>query len=227
MTQENQPQAGSPGNQPPPTLPVRTIPVKNLDSKCTVLGVTAFAVGAICLVLALLIVAARPQAFGIHRGDRGVRQLRELRSLKFPAQLPQARNLCTEQGFTILNSLSAGGFDSLGTFQIARIEPNADFADIQMVRDTAEGRAVVWARMVDRNGWKLDDIYFARANDRPIKIWASWAMTHQVAALAIIHSDEISADVNAFNTGLDTLSKLLNVVNQFRAFSQNSHSQRY
>lgn len=225
MNEENQPEAGSPGKQTPPPLAASTVPAKHPGSQFTVLGACAFAVGAACLVLALLITVNRHSVFRFRHP--GVRRLHELQLLNLPGQLPQARSLCTDHGFAILSGFSANGIDLLGSFQIVSRISNPDFTDVEMVRNSAEGKAVIWARMVNQGGWKLDDIYFKQAKERQIHLWASEAMSHPVRAWAVVHADEISTDVNAVNTGLDTLSRVLNVAAQLRALDQDSHSQRY
>jgi hypothetical protein len=225
MNEESQQQNKGPATTPPP-FPVSASVAKVPQSKFTFPGVCAFAGGAVCLVLALFIVVERPRAFGFHRRDHGLGHFRELRAFKLPEQLPQARSLCTPQGFAILSQLSGSGVNILAAFTPTAIETNLGFTDARMVLKTAEGKSVLWVRMVNRDGWKLDDVYIDTVKGCDIHWWASSAMEHPVAFMAACHADDIKAGVKAANSFLDTTSKFLSVISQLKALDQNSRSQR-
>ena len=225
MNEESKQQNKGPATTPPP-FPVPANAAKAPGSKFTFLGVGAFAAGAVCLVLALFIIVEKPRAFGFHRRDHGLGHFRELRLLKLPAQLPQAQSLCTPQGFAILSQLSSNGANILALFTPSTIEINKGFTDTRMILKTAEGNSVLWVRMVNENGWKLNDVYIGKVNGRDINWWSSKAMEHPVAFMAVCRADDIKAGVDAANTFLDTTSKFLSVINQLRALDQSSRTQR-
>jgi hypothetical protein len=87
----------------------------------------------------------------------------------------------------------------LATFRIAAAKENPNLTDIQMVRETADGTTIVYARMVDDNGWKFDDIYIAQAKGQPIKIWLSEAVENPLGtALGLVDWHQAAANANTF-----------------------------
>lgn len=75
-----------------------------------------------------------------------------------------------------------------------------------MVRDTADGTTVVFARMVDQNGWKFDDLYIKESNGQALNLWASAANEHPILTLMqLIDWNKAAANANEL---LDLCQKL-------------------
>ena len=209
------------GPKLPPPIPMQAGSGKHSRSGFSLVGFGAFAVGIICLGLAFVIVATKTQASDVPGRAHGVANLRALASLRFPADLQQARALCTDNGYSIVASCvtNANLGDFLGTYKITGMKYNPNLTDVRMVRDTADGKTIVWARMVNRDGWKFEDLYVERVNGKEWRWWMSKAIEHPVPAVLDYYSDDIGK-------GLDTATRVLEFFNQLKALDQDNHSSR-
>lgn len=139
-------------------------------------------------------------------GKPEVQALEKLCALNLSSQASQAQALCTARGLVMAQNLvDQQGKFPLATFRITSAKENPNLTDIQMVRETADGTTVVFARMLYENGWKFDDIYIQQANDQVKKIWLSDAIEHPILT-TLGQVDWKQAAENA-NTFLDLCQK--------------------
>ena len=146
-------------------------------------------------VLVLLVTAMFSGGDGrvaLGRNDPRRRVVESLTAMEFPSQLTNARPLCTGQGIDVLECFSTNSGEFMSTFTLGRAKVNPHLCDVEMSRDTVEGRTVIFLRLVEEKGmWKFQDSYLVQANGRPIKLWMSMVMAHPFISFAYVYSDEI------------------------------------
>ena len=134
-----------------------------------------------CLLIGILFLRGIGTAVKLN-GNPEVQALRSLCALNLSSQVLQAQDLCTARGLGIARQFadSQGKF-GLATFRIISLKANPSLTDIQMTRDTADGKTILYARMVDQNGWKFDDIYIVEAKGQALNVWVSDVIDHPFA----------------------------------------------
>jgi hypothetical protein len=176
------------------------------------LAILIVVVGVFIVLAASLLVGTATHG-GLGRRDPRRVTLQALTKFKFPSQLSQAEPLCTAEGFITLQGMATGG-NFLKTFTMGQIKSNPGLCDIQLVRDTVEGRTIIWVRMVDDNGWKFQDIYLEQTNGRPIKYWASYALQNPFTTFMGINSGEIADGLH--NTA-ERIKEFVDVINALKS----------
>lgn len=164
-----------PSSSAVPSAPSRRVPKSKISwwlTPCILTGI---------LFLGILMSVARHGGLGATinlNGKPEVKALRNLCAVNLSSQPSQAQALCTPRGLALAQQLSEGGKFRLATFSITSLKANPSLTDVQMVRDTADGKTVVFARMVDQSGWKFDDVYMVEAKGQPLNFWMSDANEH-------------------------------------------------
>lgn len=212
MENPNQPAAGK---VPPmlPSVPQSSPPVLTKADQHTAKSktnwlLTPWIIFAILLVGILMSAAGGKGVAGSINlnGKPEVQALNSLCSLNLSSQASRAQALCTARGLVMATNLAdEQGKFPLATFRITSAKENPNLTDIQMVRETADGTTIIFARMVDDHGWKFDDIYIAQAKGKPVKIWLSKAVEDPLGT-ALSQVDWHQAAANA-NTILDLCQK--------------------
>ena len=134
-----------------------------------------------CLLIGILFLRGFGTAVKLNRNPE-VQALKGLCSLNISSQVVQAQDLCTARGLGIARQFADNqGKFGLATFRITALKENPNLTDIQMVRDTADGKTIIYARMVDQNGWKFDDIYIVEAKGQSLNVWVSDVNEHPIA----------------------------------------------
>ena len=138
-------------------------------------------------------------------------------SLEYPAQTSNAQALCTTQGFTIFQSLvSESGLFAPSTFKVIGAKANPKLTDIEMVRDTAEGRSRIFVRMVDRGGWKFHDVYIAEHNGKKVNHFVSYMKEHPLLTFWESNGDDI----------LKTTEQTIDVIQKLKSLFGEDHQRQ-
>jgi hypothetical protein len=140
-------------------------------------------------------------AFGGSRFARRkeVTALNALCSLNLPEQLSQAQKLCTTQGFAIARELIVkDGYFVPASFKVTGIKTNPRFCDLEMVRESAEGKSRIAVRLLDQSGWKFHDVFIYQANGKPINLWCSYAIENPTLSALEVNWDDIKRTAKDF-----------------------------
>ena len=71
------------------------------------------------------------------------------------------------------------------------LKTNAQFCDIEMTRDSAEGKDRIHVRLVYDKSWKFENVFFNERQGKPCNLWASTMRDHPLATFAHLHGEEI------------------------------------
>lgn len=176
-----------------------------------------------CLIVSLLAYAttvlAREPAPAISENpsaSSGREIVKRLQSLDYPKQIAQAQSLCTGPGWSILVRLTADSRGFFHNFNLRQVKSNPDLMDVQLVRDTADGRSVIWVRLLDVNGvWKLNNVKFEKLNGFKINLWAQYIYRHPQALQQRLAEYKRAPSGIAWqnvNEKLNTVKTLLDIV---------------
>jgi hypothetical protein len=118
--------------------------------------------------------------------------VRALCSLKYPDQISQAKQFCTPKGFDIMQAIVAeDGSFGLSTYRFSGVKSNPGLVDVEMNRNTAEGNSRIFVRLINSDGWKVDDFYVAERNDKKVNLWFSYIEDHPIASFLEVNADDI------------------------------------
>ena len=143
-----------------------------------------------------------------------LRAIEALSALRYPEQNAKARPACTDKGYKVVEFF--GGFPP-ASFNAVSVKANPKFSDVEMVRESAEGKARIHVRLVRDNGWKFDDVYLNQIKGKECNQWASYICEHPIAFTLQFHAD----DVATFSkNALDTTKDILQVIQQIKQLSE-------
>lgn len=138
-----------------------------------------------------------------------LRTIEALSALRYPEQAVQAKPLCTEKGFALIQAFE--GFP--GGYNAVSFKTNPKFCDVEMFRDSAEGKSRIHIRLARDNGRKFEDVYFNEVNGKKCGQWASYIRDHPIASTLQYYADDFG---EATKTTLDVSKSFLEVVNEFK-----------
>jgi len=143
-----------------------------------------------------------------------------LAAFRYPEQSDKAKPGCTDKGYKLVETLE--GFLP-ASFNPVSVKTNPQFCEVEMARDSAEGKSRIHVRLVKDNGWKFDDVYLNEINGKPCNQWASYACEHPLASFLQFHSGEILEFCKAACTLADDV---LDVVQKFKQLDAEEKAER-
>jgi len=146
--------------------------------------------------------------------------VKHLQDLRYPKEIAAAQPLCTGPGWYILVRMTADKHDFFRNFKIGQVKANKDLVDIQLVRDTADGKSVFWVRLLDVDGvWKLNNVKVEKFNDYNVNLWVQYIYRHpEVIQQKFAANPE--ADIQRFNAVTTGIGNVLDIILKLRALSE-------
>lgn len=172
----------------------------------------------VCLMLASISGfaqgTARPDAQEIARET-----VKHLQDLRYPKQIAEAQPLCTGPGWSVLVHMTADKHEFFRNFKIGQVKPNPHLIDVQLVRDTADGKSIFWVRLLDVDGvWKLNNVKIEKFNGFDVNLWAQYIYRHP-GVLEQRLAANTDAGIQRFNEVTTGISHVLDIIIKLRTLS--------
>lgn len=145
--------------------------------------------------------------------------VQQLQNLRYPKQIAEAQPLCTDPGWSMLTRMTANSHDFLRTFSIGEIKANPHLTDVQLVRDTVEGKSVMWVRLVEKDGvWQLNNMFVRKFNGVEVNLWVRYiyrnpdVLKHRFEANASADAANNQTGLQKFNDATTAIGNVLDII---------------
>lgn len=146
--------------------------------------------------------------------------VKHLQDLRYPKQIADVQSLCTDKGWSMLVRMTADKHEFFRNFKIGEVKTNPDLIDVQLVRDTADGKSIFWVRLLDVDGvWKLNNVKVERFNGYNVNLWAQYIYRHPEVLQQRIAANP-DAGIQRFNEVTAGISNVLDIILKLRALSE-------
>ncbi len=158
-------------------------------------------------------------AVGCQAAPSAIDTVKQLQELRYPKQVADAQRLCTEAGWPMLVRMTSESHEFLRTFSIGEIKANPHLTDVQLVRDTVEGKSIIWVRLIENDGvWQLHNVRIVKFNGVEVDLWVRYiyrhpeVLQHRFAANSPADGANNQTGVQKFNDATTAIGNVLDII---------------